>query len=107
MKNKPINKSKTLTGVIGPQSMAEFDRVSLFTDNENEYPILPDHKGQRLAKLIGQRVKIDGHLEWDYENKDMVLRVDHFEFADLEEFDPVLSSMEPALSSWELLPAYA
>lgn len=85
----------TVTGVVAPQSAAEFNRVSLLTDNENEYPILPDRKGQRLANLIGQRVKIDGHLIGDIQ--DLVLKVDHFELAEYEEFDPFISPVEPAI----------
>lgn len=96
-----------LVGVIGPQTNYDTECVSLFTDNENEYPIVRDRKASKLAKLIGQRVEVEGELIYRWKTKEMELRVNHFHLSDVEEFEPMVRTLEPALPIWELMPAYA
>ncbi|HEX4926242.1 MAG TPA: hypothetical protein VFV50_19265 [Bdellovibrionales bacterium] len=107
MRNKCINRSVKLAGVIGPQDTWTPEKISLFTDNENEFPIVADAKGKRLVNLIGQRVEIEGELFYSWRNKDFALKVKRFALRDFDEPDYFVRMTEPALPYWELTPGYA
>lgn len=96
-----------LVGVVGPQTLSDTAQVSLFTDNENEYPIVMDRKGLKMIGLIGQRVEIDGNLIYRWTDREMELKVNHFQLSEMEEFEPMVRTLEPSLPIWELMPAYA
>jgi len=105
---RTLTKNKVkLVGVVGPQTLSGSAQVSLFTDCENEYPIVMDRKGSKLIGLIGQRIEADGELIYRWAEREMKLKVNHFQLREIEEFEPMERTLEPSLPVWDLMPAYA
>jgi hypothetical protein len=106
--SRTITKRKVnLVGVVGPQTLRDTELVSLFTDNESEFPIVKDRKGSRLVGLIGHRVEIEGDLIYRWPEREMQLKVNRFQLSEMEDFDPMERTLEPSLPAWDLMPIYA
>lgn len=91
-------KKVKLVGVVGPQTLSQTEVVSLFSDNEKEYPIVMDKKGTRLINLIGQRVEVEGELIYRWKEKSLELKVNDFQVQDLEEIEPMIRTKEVAIA---------
>lgn len=105
---RTITKKKVnLVGVVGPQTLADTELVSLFTDNESEFPIVKDRKGTKLAGLIGQRVEIEGDLIYRWPEREMQLKVNRYQLTEMEELETMERTLEPSLPVWDLMPTYA
>ncbi len=93
MEKTILKRGLRLSGVVVSQTLFSYD-VGLLTDKQNEFPILLEGKGLKLARLVGERVEVEADLATSDEGAPLALSIRRFRLSDPSDLEPYIMSVD-------------